>query len=284
MGRGDAHMNWGRLFCGGFALVGLLLQSGVSAAAEKRIIQGLEPYKQSYILFDSYNDHYNLNSIYGPALGSRYMQQEAKYQISFQGVMTDFGNSPYELGGSYTQQSYWQVYNSSLSGPFRESIYEPELFVRRNGQNTPLFGKDTSYRIGFHHQSNGQSQPLSRSWNRLYAEVKLQDPADEWVGAMRVWLRVPERAIKNDNPTITNYYGFWQFDGRWTPYEKHKLHIMLRDNLHRKNKGAVQLDWSWKIFHDFSTYVQGYYGYGENLIEHNYVSARIGAGILLTNW
>ncbi|PIS19380.1 MAG: hypothetical protein COW19_03095 [Zetaproteobacteria bacterium CG12_big_fil_rev_8_21_14_0_65_55_1124] len=120
----------------------------------------------------------------------------------------------------------------------------------------------------------------------VYGEVKLQDPDDVWLGALRGWWRIPEKAAKDDNPGITNYYGFWQFDGRYTlgDERKHKLHLMLRDNLHRKNKGAVQLDWSWRIFHDFSLYVQGFYGYGENLIEYNYVSARIGAGVLLTNW
>jgi len=276
------RMNLVRFCCGFLLCCTLLSLAGNASAGERRMIQGIEPYRQSYLLFDSYNDHYNFRSIYGPTLGSKYIQQEVKFQISFQGVVTEIDR--YDLGFSYTQQSYWQLFNTGFSAPFRETNYEPEIFLRWQDENAPLFGKDTFYRFGFDHQSNGQSQPTSRSWNRLYGEVKLQDPNDEWVGAMRAWWRIPEKAAKDDNPDITNFYGFWQFDGRWTPHEKHKVHIMLRDNLHRKNKGAVQLDWSWKVFRDFSLYAQGFYGYGENLIEYNYVSARIGAGILLTNW
>jgi len=271
-----------RLFRGLFLLCAISSAADCASADEvKRMIQGIESYRQSYILLDSYNDHYNYNSIYGPAVGNTYMHQEVKFQISFQGVIADIGSK--ELGFSYTQQSYWQLYNTPLSAPFRETNYEPELFIRWQDSENPLLGKDTFYRLGFDHQSNGQSQPHSRSWNRLYGEVKLQDPNDVWVGALRAWWRIPEKASRDDNPNITQYYGFWQFDGRWTPYEDQKIHIMLRDNLHAKNKGAVQLDWSWKVFHDFSLYAQGFYGYGESLIEHNYVSARVGAGILLTN-
>ncbi|OIO68244.1 MAG: hypothetical protein COW19_03100 [Zetaproteobacteria bacterium CG12_big_fil_rev_8_21_14_0_65_55_1124] len=157
-----------RLFCG-LLLLCAILSAADSASADgaKRMIQGIESYRQSYILLDSYNDHYNFNSIYGP--NNKYLYQEVKYQISFQGVITDFGDSPYELGGSYTQQSYWQVFNSALSAPFRETNYAPEIFVRWQDKDAPLFDKDTFYRVGFEHQSNGQSQPLSRSWNRFTA-------------------------------------------------------------------------------------------------------------------
>ena len=267
-------------------LCAILALAGNAQATERKYILGIEPYRQSYILFDSYNDHYNFNSIYGQAKGSQYLNQEVKYQISFQGVITDFGESPYELGASYTQQSYWQLFNKPLSAPFRETNYEPELFLRWQPEEQTLLGHKPFYRVGFDHMSNGQSNPISRSWNRLYGEVKLADSDDVWVAAMRGWWRIPENAANDDNPDITNNYGFWQFDGRYTlgDKQKHKIHLMLRDNLKSNNRGAVQLDWSWRIFRDFSLYAQGFYGYGENLIAYNYVTARFGAGVLLTNW
>lgn len=264
-------------------LCGLVSVADSAAAAERKAIHDFESYRQMYLLFNSYNDHYNFNSIYG---ANQYVQQEVKFQISFQGVITNFDESPYELGASFTQQSYWQLYNTAISSPFRETNYEPELFLRWQPEEQMLLGYKPFYRVGFDHHSNGQSNPHSRSWNRLYGEVKLADPDDVWVAAMRAWWRVPEKAINDDNPDITNFYGFWQFDGRYTLGDKgkHKLHLMLRDNLKSDNKGAVQLDWSWRVFRDFSLYAQGFYGHGENLIAYNHVSARVGAGILLTNW
>jgi len=279
-----------RLLSGVFLFAAILTLAGhVASAVEAKHIEGIEAYRQSYILFDSYNDHYNFNSIYGPALGSQYLQQEVKFQISFQGLMYDFDawGRKFEIGAAYTQQAYWQLFNKPMSAPFRETNYEPELFVR--WQDKQWMGQNTHFRFGYDHQSNGRSNPYSRSWNRLYGEVKLQDPDDDmWVGALRGWWRIPEKAGADDNPGITEFYGFWQFDGRLAldHEKKWKLHLMGRDNLRAKNKGAVQLDLSWKpdFFHDFSFYVQGFYGYGENLIAYNYVAARFGAGILLTNW
>ena len=94
-------------FVQGFFLLVAILSGAGSASAERveRMIQGIEAYRQSYLLLDSYNDHYNFNSIYGP--NNNYLYQEVKYQISFQGVIADISNK--ELGFSYTQQSYWQL-------------------------------------------------------------------------------------------------------------------------------------------------------------------------------
>jgi phospholipase A1/A2 len=274
------------LFC---VLGSMLVMQGTALAGNdgdsKRVlgIPGIESYRQMYLI-GTFNDRNNFIPVYGRTLGSQYRESEVKFQISFQAMLYD--GEDFQIGGSYTQQSYWQLFNKPLSAPFRESDYEPEAFVRWQDKKHPLFGEDTFYRFGFDHQSNGQSNPLSRSWNRLYGEVKLQDPDDKWVAAVRAWWRIPEKAANDDNPNITQYYGYWQFDGRWTPFKDNKIHLMLRDNLRIKNRSAVQVDWSWKppVFTDFSLYAQAFFGYGENLIDYQNYNTRFGAGILLTNW
>jgi len=252
------------------------------AVEHKNVIRGIESYRQNYLLVYSYNDRNNFNAVYGAAQGAPYQQQEVKFQISFQGELAHYNG--YNLGLSYTQQSYWQLFNKPLSSPFRENNFEPELFIRWDDARNDTLDIRRYYRLGFDHQSNGRSNPLSRSWNRLYGELSLGDKDDQWLAVLRGWARIPEKAANDDNPDITRFYGFWQFDGRWSPTHEHALHLMLRDNLRSKNRGAVQLDWSWKVFSDFSLYVQMFHGYGENLIEYNQMNTRVGAGILMTNW
>ena len=64
----------------------------------------------------------------------------------------------------YSQQSYWQLFSSSLSRPFRTTDHEPELIyiyphqiALPGGWNYRLSG------LGLVHQSNEQSDLLSRS-------------------------------------------------------------------------------------------------------------------------
>jgi phospholipase A1 len=70
-------------------------------------------------------------------------------------------------------------------------------------------------------------------------------------------------------------------------WKQYRFGIMLRNNLRRDNKGAVQLDVSMPlaIFSDkVSLYVQYFNGYGESLLDYNASSNRISAGIMLTDW
>lgn len=259
----------------------------VHASANEYSGTGLiHPYKQNYLLLFSRNFNSNYPAVYGATLGNRYKRDEVKFQISFQAKI--WQDKSFDIGIAYTQQSYWQLYSKSLSSPFRESNFEPELFFNWK-EPVALPGVDSYYRIAFDHQSNGRSSPFSRSWNRVYGEVQLTEPYllpddSRYLISLKGWLRIPEKAVNDDNPDITKYYGYWELNGRYT-IGRHKLHMMLRDNLRtRGNKGAVQLDWSWKVLGDFNSYVQIFHGYGENMIEYNQRNTRIGAGILLSNW
>ena len=247
----------------------------------------ISAYKQNYLLVYTNNNTKAYQQIYGAALGSQYRDEEVKFQISFQGKIWE--NDAFDIGMAYTQQSYWQLYSKPLSSPFRESNFEPELFIRWNDTDD-FKGFKTNYRFGFDHQSNGRSDPYSRSWNRIYGELQLTEPGSAYdqvspyYMALKIWFRIPEKAANDNNPDITHYYGFWEFNGRLSA-GKHRYHMMLRNNLKPKNnRGAVQIDWSWKVSEEFDSYVQIFHGYGENLIEYNHRNTRIGAGILLTNW
>ncbi|MCV4593474.1 phospholipase A, partial [Escherichia coli] len=77
-----------------------------------------------------------------------------------------------DLWLGYTQQSLWQVWNPSESAPFRNTDYEPEVIyvvpVPEGLARLPGGWRWSMAQAGVAHQSNGQSEPLSRSWNRVY--------------------------------------------------------------------------------------------------------------------
>ncbi|MEM6987852.1 MAG: phospholipase A, partial [Pseudomonadota bacterium] len=104
----------------------------------------------------------------------------------------------------FTLASWWQLYSRDISSPFRETNYQPEVFYTTPVQWRP-FGAESRLTLGLEHQSNGQVQAYSRSWNRVYAEMALQK--DAWFAAWRPWYRIPEdpkpspdSALGDDNP------------------------------------------------------------------------------------
>jgi phospholipase A1 len=254
--------------------------------AEERIAKesrfAITPFKPNYILPVSY---YTSTQEATTELDSL----EVKFQLSFRiEIVPDLLGSGGALHFGYTQQSFWQAYNSDISSPFRETNYEPEFTWSRWWPRT---GEGWNYRglmFGLSHQSNGQTGPLSRSWNRLYANF-IFDYGDLYF-SVRPWYRFPEdpkddptSAQGDDNPDILDYMGHGEFLVMWT-HREHRVGLLLRNNFSSPNYGAVQLDWSFPIGGKVSGYAQYFYGYGESLIDYNDRVKRLGIGLMLNNW
>ncbi|MCW0366330.1 MULTISPECIES: phospholipase A [Xanthomonas] len=209
---------------------------------------------------------------------------EAKFQLSFKTKIVEniFGDNG-DLWGAYTQSSRWQVYNSEQSRPFRETNYEPELMlVFRN--NYSLFGwKGRMTGIQLTHQSNGRSDPLSRSWNRAMLNIGLD--RDNWALVLRPWYRIPESRKQDNNPDIEDYMGrgdatlIYNRNG-------HEVALMARHSLRGgdRSHGAVQLDWGFPISNLLRGHVQVFDGYGESMIDYNHRATYVGVGISLLEW
>jgi len=202
---------------------------------------------------------------------------ETKFQISFKKKLSNnllgFNESVY-LG--YTQTSWWQT--AADSSPFRETNYEPEIFIDipHDSEQSAL----KSYRVGLVHESNGRLSE-SRSWNRLYVSSIFQ-----YQGIFfepRVWYRFKEDKKANpsdvdgdDNPDIQEYLGYGDITIAY-PYNKHLFSSIIR-------KRSVQLDWTFPIFglNDIYGYIQVFSGYGESLIDYNEKVNKIGLGFSIT--
>jgi len=250
----------------------------------------ITPHKQNYILLGAYNFSTPNEGPWEEATGEdiTLTKTEVKFQISFkfmlwEDVFRKWKNGDLYFG--YTQLAMWQLYNRDISSPFRDTNYEPEAFLAFDTA-WDIFGfKNRFLLIGFAHQSNGREEPLSRSWNRIYANFIMH--RGNLVLSLKPWFRIPEDAASDDNPDIEDYLGYGELR---TIYRtgKNTFGIMLRNNLkfHGDNRGAVQFDWSFPLpgTDRIKGYVQYFNGYGECLMDYNASSSRLGAGFLLTDF
>jgi phospholipase A1 len=170
---------------------------------------------------------------------------EAKFQFSFRAPLVSglfFGHGTLQF--AYTQLSLYQLYNRKLSAPFRSTNYEPEA---RLTFETPyrLLGWDFRYvELSYDHQSNGRSDPDSRSWNRIVGE--LIAGRGNGVISFRPWYRIPESAGQDDNPDIDRFLGHFELRGSYT-WKSQIATVMMRNNLRARNKGAVEVDYNFPI-------------------------------------
>ncbi|MCC6870016.1 MAG: phospholipase A [Burkholderiales bacterium] len=242
-------------------------------------------YNANYLLFGRYTNRVNtapyaaMAALAGDEL--HLDDVEAKFQLSFKARLWTTDDRRWSVWAAYTQQNQWQVYNDAVSRPFRETNYMPELFVT-HGVDYDL-GGGFRWRVlnaGFNHQSNGRTDAVSRSWNRLFAEAGIENGNLALVG--RLWWRIPESAEKDDNPDITDYYGYGSVSAlyRW---RGHSFLASARGNV-AKGKGAFEFGWtSPPILGPLRAYVQVFTGYGESMIDYNWNQTTVGAGIALSD-
>jgi len=214
---------------------------------------------------------------------------EAKFQVSFKSEIASmnnldlFGIDGVRLWAAYTQQSNWQAFNIHNSAAFRESNYEPEFIAT-------FLPKDSSgalklINFGAAHQSNGQSLPLSRSWNRFYLQGGWE--WEEFSVLARGWWRVRENPAQDDNPNIEDYYGRGDLVLHWDPSSHQSLTLLLRNNLRlNPNRGFAQLDWAspLKLGRLGKLHVQATTGFGESMIDYNWSQTTLGVGFSFRDW
>jgi phospholipase A1 len=217
------------------------------------------------------------------------LQGEAKFQFSFKALV--FRDATFGLAGknnlwfAYTQQSHWQLFDAAHSRPFRESDYEPELILSHplNDLDATVLGMRPAFaNLAFVHQSNGQSDPRSRSWNRIYAQLGLYRdfPGDSsFAVLLRPWWRFREAPETDNNADITHYLGYGDIEALyWNgPY---LVSVLARVR-------SVQLDVSRRLSsmksenqaRSLQLHLQLFTGYGESLIDYNQAHTTIGLGL-----
>ena len=213
-----------------------------------------------------------------------YLQHlDSKLQISMKTKLAqDVFDTNADVWLGYTQQSYWQVYNGKNSRPFRSSDYQPEIFLTQPIKgNLPGNGSLRLLGAGLVHESNGQSDPLSRSWNRIYAMA-----GTEW-GKLtvipRLWLIANENSKDSDNPDIGDYMGYGDVRWLYPLNDQSTVGGVMRYNP-SSNKGAIQVDYAYPLTGGMKAILQVFHGYGENIQDYNHKSTNIGIGIMFNDF
>jgi phospholipase A1 len=250
-----------------------------------RNIYYVMPHRSTYLLPVTYNSQPNKEPFQHTAHGNDMLNTEVTFQISMKvKLWQDILGKDMDLWFGYTQKSFWQFYNFADSSPFRETNYEPELLLNFRTDFNFLGMRGRMINLAFNHQSNGQSKPLSRSWNRIMGNVGFEK--DNLVLLLKSWYRVPEVKEDDDNHDIEKYMGYGELWGYYF-WNDHRFGVMLRNNLRiHGNRGALQLEWSFplKPIKNISGYVQYFTGFGESLLDYNHSVNRLGIGFVLSDW
>ena len=256
-------------------------------ASDKRGIFNFVGYQPNYVLPLHFTTRIN-RAPQSPTqltvLQPDYRREEAKFQLS---LRTKLAQDVPVIGGdvwvAFTQQAMWQIYNGADSKPFRNTDYQPEvIYVRASPQSLRElpFGWQWRYtQFGLAHQSNGQSDPLSRSWNRVYLGAGFE--RGDWSFTARYNQRLNENLATDNNPDLVSYRGRGEFQLSWA-HGLHTASLLYRTSL-TNTYGAIQAEWTYPIFKDqpngLRWFVQGFSGYGETLTDYNFRQTSLGVGV-----
>jgi len=241
----------------------------------------LTAYRPSYLLYSRMRTPNQAPFRTSPA-GDRLRNNEIKMHLSVHTkVVNDLMADNGDLWIAYAQTSYWQAFNDSISNPFRETNHEPEAYLSFLTDYRLPGITLRNVNVGVVHQSNGQSRPLSRSWNRVFAEFQLV--RGQLGVSARPWIRIPESAGNDDNPDIEDYLGRYELRASYE-HRRHLFSAMLRNVFDGDKRYNAELSWSYPIAGRLRAVLQWYSGYGESLIDYNHKHNRIGIGLLMSDW
>lgn len=264
-------------------------------------IRGYKPISLSWVHGNSVNTAPSSDAVGRTASSAQpYMRNEMRIQLSVRtkvasGLLPMLGDGQRDsLWFGYTQQSYWQLFNGEISRPFRTTDHEPEMmYILPTPLDLPGGWRMRYSGLSINHQSNGQTLPLSRSWNRLILMAGMEKDK-RYTLTGRLWKRVTDGdgnssspSAGDDNPGIEDTIGRAEVSGSWQLSPDHTLAMTVRHSLRSDANGSWRLEWLSPL--DSSSpglrlHVQLFSGYGDALVDYNRRRTLLSVGLSLVDW
>lgn len=235
------------------------------------------------------------NPLNNATTATEYRTTEMRLSLSVrtkvaQGLFAYRGEGMDSLWFAYSQQSYWQLFTPDLSRPFRSTDHEPEvMYVAPVQSALPGTWRMRLAGVGLVHQSNGQSLPLSRSWNRVYLLGGFE--RDNVQVHARLWNRIDESRGNDDNPGISDYIGRGEVIVRWQPNRENLFSFTGRHALKPGGHGSARLEWFRTLAdtgigvpNGLRLHTQIFSGYGDTLLDYNFRRTVFSIGFSLVEW
>jgi phospholipase A1 len=261
-------------------------------------IRGYRPISLSWISSDSVNTAPSSPTPDHTATEQPYLPTEGRIQLSVrtkigQGLLPDREDGGRDsLWFAYTQQSYWQIFTSSISRPFRNTDHEPEfIYILPTYAELPQGWHLRYSGVSLTHQSNGQSLPLSRSWNRLILMAGMEKD-ERFTLTGRIWNRITDGDGIDDNPGIADFVGRGELTGTWNVNKDNTLMLTARHSLSAAANGSYRLEWLQTLGDSqrgpyasgLRAHVQLFNGYGDSLVDYNRWRTVLSIGLSLVDW
>lgn len=218
---------------------------------------------------------------------NHYRNIEAKLQLSLRAKIAEDVVLPNaDVWFTFTQQSLWQIWDQQDSSPFRNTDYQPEvIYVVPVPQRLGKLPGGWQWRMaqfGMAHQSNGQNDPLSRSWNRYYVSTAFD--RGEYGVQLRANRRIEASGGGGNNPDLMHFVGNSEVIASWLP-GRATATLNWRTSMNSARRGSLQLDVTYPVNgakpEALRWYLQLFTGYGETLLDYNHQQSSVGLGLTL---
>ena len=239
--------------------------------------------------FQAYKSNY---AIFDPEDTEIKFQFSIKFQLATIAAIENPWKYVENFYFGYSQKSFWDV--GKPSAPFSDHNFNPEFFYGVDRRDGILRG----YRIGLlEHESNGEDGEKSRSWDRIYVRPVFRI-TDHITLAPKAWVIINE---DENNSDIEEFSGYFELSARYLSERNLKVEITGRKGKD-SGKGSIRGDISfpWQLLKDQTSkflsippftsslrfnphwLIQGWYGYGENLLNYNKKESIVRFGILFS--
>ncbi len=243
-------------------LSAILPLAAAETAAKAELRQAIFAYEPTYFALD-------------PGIGNG-RPLNAKFQLSIAFRVMDHASTvdpgplrPDGLYGAFSQTSFWDL--GSESKPFVDTSYRPEAWWHW-GLPGGAFADHLALEPGIGHESNGKSEPDSRSINHLFIRTQGAWDVDAWTVIAEPRFRT--YIEKSDNDDIQRYRGYADLDLSLTRTDSWGLSLVGRIGS-QVDRGSLLVELTHPIapltrrWLNGFLYLQGFFGWSESLVGYD---------------